>query len=204
MEDTAPLAELSDEQLVERYREGQREAFAQLVQRYERDLFHFLVRFVRRPAAADDMFQETFLQVHLSLDQFDSSRRFRPWLFTIAANKARDYLRRNKNAAANVLTSPIGRASGSDDGRTMIDLLEDELPLPHEAAIDGETRTLVQETVDQLPDHLKEILLLAYFERFAYKEIADMLGIPVGTVKSRLHAAVGAFADAWKYGKPAG
>lgn len=204
MEDTTPLAELSDEQLVECYREGRREAFAQLVQRYERDLFHFLVRFVRRAAAADDMFQETFLQVHLSIEQFDSSRRFRPWLFTIAANKARDYLRRNKNAASNVLTSPIGGASGADDGRTMIDLLEDELPLPEEAAMEGETQKLVQETVEQLPDHLKEILLLAYFERFAYKEIAEMLGIPVGTVKSRLHAAVGAFAEAWKYGKPAG
>lgn len=204
MEDKTPLPELSDEQLVERYREGERDAFAQLVGRYERDLFRFLIRFVRRPAAADDMFQETFLQVHLSIDQFDTSRRFRPWLFTVAANKARDYLRKNKNAAANVLSSPIGGASGVGDGRTMIDLLQDDFPLPDQTAMDEETRQLVQETVEQLPDHLKEILLLAYFERFAYKEIAEMLGIPVGTVKSRLHAAVGAFADAWKYGKPSG
>ncbi len=205
-----PLAEMSDEQLVEQYRAGRREAFAQIVQRYEGDLFRFLVRFVRRPAVADDLFQETFLQVHVSIEQFDTTRRFRPWLFTIAANKARDHLRRNKNAAVNILTSPAGGAGGAagggrstaGDGPAMIDLLQDDLPLPQQAAIDQETRLLVQQTVEQLPDHLKEIILLAYFERFAYKDIADMLGIPVGTVKSRLHAAVAAFAQAWKHGKP--
>jgi RNA polymerase sigma-70 factor (ECF subfamily) len=190
---------MSDEQLVQQHRAGRTQAFAQLVQRYEGDLFRFLVRFVRKPAVADDLFQETFLQVHISIDQFETDRRFRPWLFTIAANKARDHLRRNKNAATTSLSSSPGTGR---DGPAMIDLLQDDLPLPDKSAIDQETRQLVQQTVEQLPDHLKEILLLAYFERFAYKEIADMLGIPVGTVKSRLHAAVAAFAQAWKYGKP--
>lgn len=211
MDHTLPLAEMSDEQLVREYRAGRREAFAQIVQRYEGDLFRFLVRFVRKPAVADDLFQETFLQVHVSIDQFDTDRRFRPWLFTIAANKARDHLRRNRNAAATILTGSAagagtaaggGGATAGRDSPAMIDLLQDDLPLPHQAAIDQETRLLVQRTVEQLPDHLKEILLLAYFERFPYKDIADMLGIPVGTVKSRLHAAVAAFAQEWKYGKP--
>ena len=75
------------------YRHGEQPAFALIVERYQRELFHFLVRFLGNRAAAEDVFQETFLQVHQSAEQFDLQRRFRPWLFTIAANKARDLIR---------------------------------------------------------------------------------------------------------------
>ena len=99
---TAPVAatlkpaEVSDEQLLVAYRHGDRASFSRLVQRYQRELFHFLVRFTGDRAAAEDIFQETFLQVHQSAEQFDPQRRFRPWLFTIAANKARDLHRANR------------------------------------------------------------------------------------------------------------
>src|SRR5688572_29741410 len=76
-----------DETLLANYRGGDRKSFAQLVERYQRELFHFLVRFLGDRAAAEDIFQETFLQVHQSAAQFDPSRRFRPWLFTIAADR---------------------------------------------------------------------------------------------------------------------
>src|SRR5687767_2162997 len=85
--------EPADEQLLAEYRAGDKTKFAVLVLRYQRELYHFLVRFLGDRAAAEDVFQETFLQVHQSADQFDPSRRFRPWLFTIAANKARDLIR---------------------------------------------------------------------------------------------------------------
>src|SRR6185436_21184411 len=89
------LDKRSDESLLQAYQHGEREAFATLMHRYANELLHFLVRFLGSRAAADDVFQETFLQVHLSAETFDTQRRFKPWLFTIAANKARDYLRRN-------------------------------------------------------------------------------------------------------------
>jgi len=189
-------SKLSDERLVERYRAGELEAFNVLVRRYEKGLFHFLMRFLNKPAAADDVFQEAFLQVHLSIDTFDTSRRFRPWLFTIAANKARDWLRRNKQTASATLSRPIDATA--EDGREFADLLEARIPLPTEVAENHETQKLVQEVVEAMPDHLREILLLAYFERFAYKQIAEMLGLPLGTVKSRLHTAVATFAELWK------
>jgi len=84
---------VSDEQLLLRYTQGNSEAFEQLVRRYRRTLYSFLARFTGDPALAEDVFQETFLQVHLSAGGFDVSRRLKPWLFTIAANKARDALR---------------------------------------------------------------------------------------------------------------
>ncbi|MFW6059924.1 MAG: RNA polymerase sigma factor [Phycisphaeraceae bacterium] len=191
-----PLDELSDEQLAARYRAGDENAFAALVNRYRQELFQFLARFVNNRAAADDLFQETFLQVHLSIDTFDPSRSFKPWVFTIAANKARDWLRRNTRQQAAPLSALIERER--EEGPAFIDLLQTELPLPVENLEQQEVRELVQAVIASLPEHLREVLLLAYFNKFAYKEIAAMLGIPLGTVKSRLHAAVGTFAELWK------
>ena len=191
-----PLNELTDEQVVGQYRAGREEAFAELVHRYRQELFQFLIRFVNRRSAAEDLFQETFLQVHLSIDTFDPSRRFKPWLFTIGANKARDWLRRNSRQQAAPLSALVDEQQ--EEGPAFIDLLETQLPLPVEDMEKKEVRQLVQDVVASLPDHLREVLLLAYFNHFAYKEIAAMLSIPLGTVKSRLHAAVGTFAEMWK------
>src|SRR5271156_3192857 len=83
----------TDEQLLGDFVKGDEAAYAQLVSRYQQELFGFLQRFVGDAAVADDLFQETFIKVYRSAAAFDTSRRLRPWLFTIAANKARDYLR---------------------------------------------------------------------------------------------------------------
>ena len=186
----------TDEQLLQQYRSGQTPAFEALVERYRLELFHFLARFAGNRAAAEDLFQETFLQVHLSAETFDTSRRFRPWLFTIAANKARDYLRRNSRRQTPQLSAPIDESG--DDSRSFEDLLASDFPLPPEEVEKQETRELVKQVVSEMPDHLREVLLLAYFQQLAYKDIAEMLSIPLGTVKSRLHAAVATFAELWK------
>lgn len=196
------LTELPDEQLVARHLSGDPAAFTTLVERYRRELFTFLLRFVGSKAAADDLFQEAFLQVHLSADTFDLSKRFKPWLFTIAANKARDQLRKNKRRR----TASLSASPGSDEGGrelSFIDLLEADVPQPQEQVSEEETGRIVREVVSAMPDHLREVLVLSYFERLAYKEIAENLGVPLGTVKSRLHAAVATFADLYKAKMPA-
>ena len=134
------------------YRQGQSWAFATLMERYQMELFHFLIRFTGSRAAAEDMFQEAFLQVHLSVDTFDVDKRFKPWLFTIAANKARDFLRRNNRRKAVALSAPIN--GSGDSGQSFTDLLQADLELPPEELQRQETRELVQHVVAQLPDHL--------------------------------------------------
>jgi RNA polymerase sigma-70 factor (ECF subfamily) len=190
------ISDKTDEELLAAYREGDRPSFAALVERYQRELFHFLVRFLGDRAAAEDIFQETFLQVHQSADQFDLQRRFRPWLFTIAANKARDLMRSQARRPTNPLQASVN--PNDDDGGQFIDLMEANIPLPGEAMEREELQKVVQQTVEGMPEHLKEILLLSYFHQFPYKEISDILQIPLGTVKSRLHAAVAYFAERWK------
>lgn len=191
---TTPF-QVSDEQLLAAYRDGDKAGFATLVGRYQRELYHFLVRFLGNRAAAEDVFQEAFLQVHQSAETFDPQRRFKPWLFTIAANKARDLIRSNARRPANPLQASI---SGDEEGGEFIDLMQAVGEPPDEPLARQEMQQKVQTVVASLPEHLREILILSYFQTFPYRQIADILGIPLGTVKSRLHAAVATFAEKWK------
>jgi len=194
-----PRPRLSDEQLIELYQQGHTEVFEKLIHRYRQELFNFLVRFCGDRTAAEDVFQEAFLQVHLSAGSFDPERRFKPWLFTIAANKARDYLRKRSRRPAAELDAAV---SSDGEGQAFIDLLEGESSNPEENMAKAELAEAVQRTISRMPEHLREILLLAYFQQFPYSQIAEVLQIPLGTVKSRLHTAVGTFAKMWKKQNP--
>lgn len=191
------MQQLTDEQLFEKYRKGDNASFRSLIERHHDELLHFLIRLVGDRQAAEDVFQETFLQIHQSAAGFDMERRFRPWMFTIAANKGRDHLRRKGRRHTLDLSSPVG-GGGSSGELEYIDLLEVDVPAPGDASLDRERNSMVQAALDQLPPSLREILLLAYFQRLSYAQIAEDLQIPLGTVKSRLHAAVAAFAKKWK------
>jgi len=184
----------TDEQLAEDYLSGDIDAFRLIIDRYHDDLMRFLRRLMGDAASADDVFQDTFLQVHESLSTFDTSRRLKPWLFTVAANKGRDALRKRKRRRAVSLSAEI---SGGD-GATFVDLMEIDLPGPETGLEEQERSQMVQKAIDTLSPKLREVLLLAYFQRLSYQQIADMFEIPLGTVKSRLHAAVAGFAQAWQ------
>jgi RNA polymerase sigma-70 factor (ECF subfamily) len=191
----------TDEQLLSAYRAGETSALEVLIRRHHDDLLRFLIRLVGDRSAAEDVFQDAFLQVHLSADSFDSSRRFKPWLFTIAANKARDLLRRNARRRTLDLSSPVSGGAagpGGSDATTFIDLMSVGAVQPGQAVSDAERDAMVQQAVTSMPPALREVLLLAYFQRMSYSQIADALQIPLGTVKSRLHAAVAAFARKWQ------
>ncbi len=193
---TQPDTSVTDEQLLFRYVNGDVSAFETLVNRYRRELFNFLARFLGDPALAEDVFQEAFLQVHLSAGGFDVTRRLKPWLFTIAANKARDALRSRSRRSAAELDAEIG--GGEDDSTRFVDLMPGSIPRPEETLENLESAQSVQNIVQQMPENLRSVLLLSYFHQFPYKEIADVLNVPLGTVKSRLHVAVKEFARRWK------
>ena len=185
----------SDEELLAKHIAGQPDHFEVLVERYSSELYQFLARFTGSRAMAEDVVQEAFLQVHLAASSFDPTRRFKPWLFTIAANKARDMLRSKARHPEMPLDASI---RGSDDSQSFMAFLADEENRPERPLEESEQRELVRRVVDQMPANLREVLILAYFQKFPYKEMADILGIPLGTVKSRLHTAVAHFARAYR------
>ncbi len=186
----------TDEQLLADYAAGQIDGFELLVRRHSQELFRFLVRFTGSSSMAEDIVQETFLQVHLSAASFDKSRRFKPWLFTIAANKARDTIRSRRRRPEVPLDAQVG--SDEEEGQRFLDFLADSAVAPGGALEEQEERAFVRSLMERMPDHLREVLVLSYYHRFPYKEIADILGVPLGTVKSRLHAAVGQFGQSYR------
>ena len=184
----------TDEQVVRQFIAGDESAFDELVHRYYRQVYAFLTRFVGRADAAEDLTQEIFIKVHQSVATFDTTRKFKPWLFAIAANKARDAFRAS---GRRVKTVSIQQGRNEED-QTLSDILPGQEELPADEMIRREMGERVRQAVDRLPENLKEVILLAYYQQLQYKEISEILDIPLGTVKSRVHKAVQMFASIWK------
>ncbi|HID76595.1 MAG TPA: sigma-70 family RNA polymerase sigma factor [Planctomycetaceae bacterium] len=186
-----PRQEWSDEDLLLEYRScGDRRAFEELVHRYEHELYNYLRRFLGDAELAEDAFQATFLQVYLKCDRFEAGRRVRPWLYTVATNQAIDAQRRNRRHR---MISLDGRPRGSGDGEdapALVDLIDGSEPDPFERLESAERGEEVRRAVEELPEPLRQVLLLVYYQGMKYREAAEVLDIPVGTVKSRLHSAI--------------
>jgi RNA polymerase sigma-70 factor, ECF subfamily len=190
--------QLTDEQLFARFIAGQSQAFDELVNRYYKQIYRFLVRFTGRPHLAEDLIQDIFVKVYRSAQTFDPTRKFRPWLYSIAANRARDALR-----SASRLGKQIVVHHDDADGHVSLENLLPGAPSPpDQELIAQETTQRVKQALKEMPEPLREILVLAYYDQISYKEIADILEIPLGTVKSRLHKAVMTFGEIWKRYEP--
>ena len=171
----------ADETLARLAREGSAEAFAELVRRFERPVFGLVVRLVRDPALAEDLAQEVFLRAWRALPAFDPERRFASWLLRIAHNAAIDSLRRRRAGFLLPLEPP-----GEDEGR------DREIADP--AAVDPEARAVgrdlahaLERALARLRPEYRSALLLRFQRQLAYEEIAEVLGLPLGTVKTFLH-----------------
>lgn len=194
---TPDLPTETDESLFLRFRAtGDRAVFEQVVHRFERELFSYLRRYLGDAELAEDAFQATFLQVYLKRDQFEEGRKFRPWLYAVATNQAIDAQRRNRRHR---LISLDRRSSGDEqDAGKLGDLLVSSAPDPAEGAFGLEQREWVREAVDRLPETLRSVIHLVYYQGLKYRDAADVLGVPVGTIKSRMHAAVIKLNEFWK------
>ncbi len=150
------------------------------MERYKNSLYAFLRRFLNRQDLVEDVFQETFLQLFASRDSFDTSRPLRPWLFTIAANKAKDALRKMQRHSS----MSIGAIADSGDVSVddVINILTSYKITPADEVTMEETARRVRAIVADMPENLRGILILAYFEQFSYKHMAEILSIPIGTV----------------------
>ena len=190
------LDKQSDAELLARFDAGDEAAFRTIVTRYKNGLYAFLRRFLNDQNRIEDIFQETFLQLFTSRGSFDTSRPLRPWLFTIAANKAKDALRKQQRSTALI----IGTVADSEQMsfEDVLNSITSDKVIPYDHIEKNETASKVRQVIANMPENLREILILAYFNKFSYKQIASVLSIPIGTVKSRLHTAVYRFTKDWK------
>jgi RNA polymerase sigma-70 factor, ECF subfamily len=194
-------AGLTDEELLLSYRQtGNREFFSELVHRYERELYNYLRRYLGSAEMAEDAFQAAFLQVHLKCQQYEEGRAVRPWLYTIATHQAIDAQRRNRRHKMVSLDRSSG-SEGEEVGK-LLDLLVSQEPSPTLQVSADERRDWLAAAVKELPAGLRNVVQLVYFQEMKYREAADVLNIPVGTVKSRLHAAVAKLTEIWNLAYP--
>ena len=188
----------SDEAIFAEFRlSGDSKILEELIFRYEKDLYGYLYRYLGDAQMAEDVFQSTFLQIYLKYKHFDPERKFRPWLYTVATNQAIDAQRRNKRHHHASLQKMI-RNTEETDGVSLLDILPAADLTPEEVAVVKERASKIREFVESLPLHLREVVYLIYYDSMKYREAAEILGLPVGTVKSRLHTAIKRMA-AWIY-----
>ena len=194
---------MQDARLVERVVAGDGDAFRQLVERYQRPVYGLLLRMVRSPALAEDLAQESLIKAYRAIATFDRSRQFSSWLFKIAHNTAIDHLRRNRPP-----TVPLE----SDDGDRLDPLAllaAPESQSPEARARGRDLAEALQGALDALRPDYREAVLLRFQQGLAYEEIAEILELPLGTVKTHLHRARKQMAEAlrsggWGVGKGAG
>ncbi len=188
----------TDEQLLLHYRQsGERQAFEELVRRYQTELYSYLCRYLGDRILAEDVFQAAFLQLHLKCDQFEPGRKVKPWLYTIATNQAIDAQRRNKRHR--MVSLDRQSATGFEgDGGSLLEIAQSDADQPDAELEQQERRDWVREAVASLPKTLREPVMLVYFQGLKYREAAEVLDVPVGTVKSRLHSAVSKLNEAYQ------
>ena len=181
----------SDEELLVDYRDhGNRPAFDELVHRYEKELYGYLRNYLGDPEMAEDVFQQTFLQIYLKCDQFEAARQLRPWLYAVATNQAIDHQRHYGRHRMASLDRRMGRKDEECDTGAFVELFGCPYRGPVEESENHEQASEIRRAVDDLPEQMRQVVLLIYFQGLKYREAAQALGIPVGTVKSRLHGAV--------------
>jgi RNA polymerase sigma-70 factor (ECF subfamily) len=176
----------SDESLMLRYRDGDVRAFELLVTRHRKPVFNFILRFVRDPAQAEDVTQETFLRLIKGADGYERQAKFTTWLYTIARNLCIDASRRGKHRKAASLDAPIDEESGA----VLLDLVPDGAAGVDRQAQSRELAVRIRAAIESLPDEQREIFLLREVADLQFNEIAAVVGCPENTVKSRMRYAL--------------
>ena len=170
-----------DEELVQRFRNGDTEAFETLLDRYSRPIYNFAYRMLSNSADAEDASQQTFIQTFESLPKARTDAPFRPWLFQVARNKCIDMIRRRR-------TVPLTINQGSDEDPIDIDP-PDPRPRPDELYEHAELQAFLQEAIDDLPLRTREVVLMRYVGELTFAEIGAALGVPENTAKTLVQRA---------------
>ena len=164
--------------------ESDEQAFAMLMERYKRPVYHMILKMVRNVDDAEDLTIEAFAKAFKNLHRFKKDYTFSTWLFRIATNNAIDFIRKKR-----LETMSLDTSFRDDNGDAVQIDVEDKNLNPQEVAIKSQKIELIQMFVTKLPAKYQRLVKLRYFEELSYEEIATELDAPLGTVKAQLHRA---------------
>jgi RNA polymerase sigma-70 factor (ECF subfamily) len=183
-----PRTEATDEALMIRFQSGDRAAFTFLVKRHQGPLFNFALRHLRTQPGAEEVVQDAFVRVVQNAADFKHEARFSTWLYTIARNLCIDQLR--KRALRRHPSLDESKRSEDSEGPTLGEQTADSRANVERAAVSGEIRERVLAAVDELPEEQREVFLMREVSNLPFKEIAEIVGVPENTVKSRMRYAL--------------
>jgi RNA polymerase sigma-70 factor (ECF subfamily) len=172
-----------DDKLIEEALRGDQKAFKELMARHQASVFHIIFRLVRDKELANDLVQETFMKAFSSLKTYRSEYRFSTWLYKIAANSSIDHLRKKRIRALS-LDNPIQTGDG-EIGFEVADYSHH----PEREMVRHEQEASINDAISSLPRKYRQVIIARHQEEKSYEEIADELGVPVGTVKARIFRA---------------
>ena len=178
---------LTDQQIVELARKGRESAYRELIGRYQRPVFSLIYRLVRDREKAEDLAQDTFIKVLNAIDRYDPTFKFSSWIFKIAHNTALDQLRRREPETLSLDGSPHARTAAEVEASTITPASTDENPEQYTAS--KEIGGVIEQAIDRLRPEYRTAILLCHVEGRAYEEIAQIMDVPLGTVKTYIHRA---------------
>jgi RNA polymerase sigma-70 factor (ECF subfamily) len=178
MDPDAPLTTVDE---IAKLRRSDPDALQDAILRYQHRLYRYLLRLVEDSAAAEDLFQQTWVRVMENIRRYDAQRSFEAWLFTLAHNLAIDYLRRRRPDSLNELTP---------SGEVRLGELVGNNPDALEQALEWERAAIVAAAMRELPAIHREVLTLRFEEDLKLEQISEIAQVPLSTVKSRLHRAL--------------
>lgn len=162
-------------------RGGDRRAFAELVELYKDKLYHLAYRMLNQSHEAEDVVQETFLRVYTNLHRYDETQKFSTWIYRIATNLCIDRLRKRKANYSLDAEMPDG------EGADWYSLLPSDQATPESEVVLSEMQGHIRAAIETLPEKYKSVVILRYLHDMSLQEIGDVLGMPVTTVKTRVH-----------------
>ena len=176
----------SDSELIERCKNGDMSAFDQIVQRYEVPLLNFIIRYIGDPESAEDLTQETFIRIYKNVKRYRKDKaEFRTWMYRIAANLCKNELR-NRGRRSRIMVNSV---SADDDSGDAIENAVDTTAGPDRQLEEKERQELLSQAISSLPDKLRTALILRDVQGMSYEEVSEIVGKPLGTVKSRINRA---------------
>ena len=181
-------ARTEDAALVAALKAGSEEAFSVLIAQYSQPLYSLIARSLQDPADAADITQEVFIKVFRSIKSFHGDASLRTWLYRIAlresSNQRRWWSRHKKQEST--IDAPLGINEEGEEGLSLAATLMDSCGSPCDFALQSELKARVETALRELPEAFRSVVILREMEGFAYEEIAEILELPAGTVKSRL------------------
>lgn len=166
---------------IRQIKNGDQNAFAEIVEFYKDKVFQICYRMLGNRHEAEDIAQEAFIRAYVNIHSYDLNKKFSTWLYRIATNLSIDRIRKKKPDYY------LDAELAGSDGLTMYSQIAADAALPEDELETMELQELIQAEIMKLPDKYRSVIVLKYIEEFSLKEISEILDLPVGTVKTRIH-----------------